>query len=155
MRQWRRKSGNRFTIHYTPTHGSWLTQAEIEIGIFSRQCVGKRRIPSLKILRAHAALDSHWSNRIVPGGQGRMSFDAKATDMFWIGCGAGWVPPSVEVGRDCEPGSGACVADEVQDFGVCNCREVWRPSFWRFRRTAVPRWDSIWKRPWGSEQRLR
>jgi hypothetical protein len=23
----------RFTVHYTPTHGSWLNQAEIEIGI--------------------------------------------------------------------------------------------------------------------------
>ncbi len=30
----------RFTVHYTPTHGSWLNQAEIEIGIFSRQCLG-------------------------------------------------------------------------------------------------------------------
>jgi DDE superfamily endonuclease len=29
-----------FTVHYTPTHGSWLNQAEIEIGIFSRQCLG-------------------------------------------------------------------------------------------------------------------
>jgi hypothetical protein len=38
----------RFTIHYTPTHGSWLNQAEIEIGIFSRQCLGTRRIPDLK-----------------------------------------------------------------------------------------------------------
>src|SRR5450755_1807932 len=28
---------NRFTVHYTPTHGSWLNQAEIEIGIFARQ----------------------------------------------------------------------------------------------------------------------
>jgi hypothetical protein len=43
-----------FTIHYTPTHGSWLNQAEIEIGMFSRQCLGKRRISSLKLLRAEA-----------------------------------------------------------------------------------------------------
>src|ERR1039458_1879083 len=28
---------DRFTVHYTPTHGSWLNQAEIEIGIFARQ----------------------------------------------------------------------------------------------------------------------
>ena len=28
---------DRFTVHYTPTHGSWLNQAEIEIGLFSRQ----------------------------------------------------------------------------------------------------------------------
>ena len=29
---------DRFTVHYTPTHGSWLNQAEIAIGMFSRQC---------------------------------------------------------------------------------------------------------------------
>ena len=37
----------RFTVHYTPKHGSWLNQAEIEISMFSRQCLGRRRIPSL------------------------------------------------------------------------------------------------------------
>src|SRR5215831_5164535 len=42
---------DRFRIHYTPTHGSWLNPAEIEIGIFSRPCLGKRRIPNLKTLR--------------------------------------------------------------------------------------------------------
>ena len=25
---------DRFTVHYTPKHGSWLNQAEIEIGLF-------------------------------------------------------------------------------------------------------------------------
>ena len=52
---------DRFTVHYTPTHGSWLNQAEIEIGMFSRQCLGKRRIPSLKILRAEARA---WNRRV-------------------------------------------------------------------------------------------
>ena len=42
---------NRFTVHYTPTHGSWLNQAEIEIGLLSRQCLGSRRIPDLQTLR--------------------------------------------------------------------------------------------------------
>jgi transposase len=42
---------NRFTVHYTPTHGSWLNQAEIEIGLLSRQCLGSRRIPDLQSLR--------------------------------------------------------------------------------------------------------
>ena len=42
---------NRFTVHYTPTHGSWLNQAEIEISLFARQCLGKRRIPDLKTLQ--------------------------------------------------------------------------------------------------------
>ena len=37
----------RFTVHYTPKHGSWLNQAEIEISLFARQCLGQRRIPSL------------------------------------------------------------------------------------------------------------
>ena len=40
----------RFTVHYTPVHGSWLNQAEMEIGIYARQCLGKRRIPSLELL---------------------------------------------------------------------------------------------------------
>ncbi len=35
----------RFTVHYTPKHGSWLNQAEIEISLFTRQCLGRRRIP--------------------------------------------------------------------------------------------------------------
>jgi DDE superfamily endonuclease len=51
---------DRFTIHYTPTHGSWLNQAEIEIGIFSRQCLG-RRIPDLKTLRQEAKA---WDRRM-------------------------------------------------------------------------------------------
>jgi len=37
----------RFEIHYTPKHGSWLNMAELEIGVMSRQCLG-RRIPSLE-----------------------------------------------------------------------------------------------------------
>jgi len=54
---------DRFTVHYTPTHGSWLNQAEIEIGMFSRQCLGKRRIPSLKILKAEARAWKRRANR--------------------------------------------------------------------------------------------
>jgi hypothetical protein len=52
---------SRFTVHYTPTHGSWLNQAEIEISIFSRQCLGTRRIPSLKALRREVQA---WNRRI-------------------------------------------------------------------------------------------
>jgi hypothetical protein len=32
----------RFEIHYTPKHGSWLNMAELEIGVMSRQCLGRR-----------------------------------------------------------------------------------------------------------------
>ena len=52
---------DRFTIHYTPTHGSWLNQAEIEIGIFARQCLGSRRIPDLQTLRREARA---WNRRM-------------------------------------------------------------------------------------------
>ena len=44
----------RLPVHYTPKHGSWLNQAEIEIGLCSRKCLGQRRIPSLAILRREA-----------------------------------------------------------------------------------------------------
>ena len=50
-----------FTPHYTPAHGSWLNQAEIEIGLFSRQCLGKRRIPDLATLRREATA---WNRRV-------------------------------------------------------------------------------------------
>lgn len=54
---------DRFTVHYTPKHGSSLNQADVEIGIFSRQCLGKRRIPSLKTLRAQARAWNRRKNR--------------------------------------------------------------------------------------------
>ena len=53
----------RFTVHYTPTHGSRLNQAEIEIGIFSRQCLGVRRIPDLKTLKRETRAWNHRMNR--------------------------------------------------------------------------------------------
>jgi hypothetical protein len=56
---------DRFTVHYTPRHGSWLNQAEIEIGIFSRQCLGKRRIPDLRSLRRETRA---WNRRINRAG---------------------------------------------------------------------------------------
>jgi transposase len=52
---------NRFTVHYTPKHGSWLNQAEIEVSLLSRQCLGQRRIGDLPALcgEVHA-----WERRI-------------------------------------------------------------------------------------------
>ena len=52
---------NRLTVHYTPKHGSWLNQAEIEISLFPRQCLGTRRIPDLKRLRREAKA---WNRRM-------------------------------------------------------------------------------------------
>ena len=35
---------SRLELHYTPTHGSWLNLAEIELSVLARQCLA-RRIP--------------------------------------------------------------------------------------------------------------
>jgi hypothetical protein len=52
---------NRFTVHYTPKHGSWLNPAEIEIGLLARQCLGSRRIPDLPTLRRECRA---WNRRV-------------------------------------------------------------------------------------------
>jgi hypothetical protein len=36
----------RLTVHYTPKHGSWLNQAEIELSLIARQALGPDRIPT-------------------------------------------------------------------------------------------------------------
>jgi len=46
-RLWRR-----FTVHYTPKHGSWLNMAEMEISLLNRQCLSGRRLPTLRRLRS-------------------------------------------------------------------------------------------------------
>jgi hypothetical protein len=45
-----RRLAERFELHFTPTHGSWLNMAEIEIGIFERGCL-RRRVPRLETLQ--------------------------------------------------------------------------------------------------------
>lgn len=54
---------DRFTVHYTPKHGSWLDQAEIELSLFSRQCLGTRRIPTLEILQRETRAWNRQVNR--------------------------------------------------------------------------------------------
>ena len=41
----------RFEWHYTPKHGSWLNQAEIEISLYQRSCIGRDRIGDIDELR--------------------------------------------------------------------------------------------------------
>lgn len=60
----------RFTVHYTPKHGSWLNQAEIEIGLLNRQCLGKRRLPTFRRLRSEV---EHW----------RRDVDARRVRIDW------------------------------------------------------------------------
>lgn len=40
-RLWRR-----LTVHYTPKHGSWLNQAELELSLIARQALGHDRVPT-------------------------------------------------------------------------------------------------------------
>lgn len=39
---------------HTPVHGSWLNAVEVELSVFVRQCLGRRRIGSVEALRREA-----------------------------------------------------------------------------------------------------
>jgi hypothetical protein len=54
---------DRLSVHYTPKHGSWLDQAEIELSLYSRQCLGSRRIPDLELLRQETKAWNRVANR--------------------------------------------------------------------------------------------
>lgn len=49
-----RRLAARFEWHYTPTHGSWLNMAEIELSVLTRQCLD-RRLPDAATLAAECA----------------------------------------------------------------------------------------------------
>lgn len=57
---------NRFEVHYTPKHGSWLNQAEIAINIHSRQCLGRSRIPDIETLTKKTAAWNRVANTKKP-----------------------------------------------------------------------------------------
>ena len=44
-----RRLAERFEVHHTPKHGSWLNVAEIELSVLTRQCLD-RRIESVEAL---------------------------------------------------------------------------------------------------------
>jgi DDE superfamily endonuclease len=56
-----RKLWARFIVHFTPKHGSWLNIAETEISMWSRECLGKRRLAKLKVLRSETCA---WNKRV-------------------------------------------------------------------------------------------
>ena len=53
----------RLTVHFTPKHGSWLTQAEIELSLWSRGCLGRRRLAELSQLRRETRAWTTRANR--------------------------------------------------------------------------------------------
>ena len=44
------KLSQKLEIHYTPTHGSWLNMAEIELSVLARQCLAER-MPSIQAVQ--------------------------------------------------------------------------------------------------------
>jgi hypothetical protein len=44
----------RFEIHFTPKHASWLNMAEMEASLVARECLGQRRIQALCLLQGDA-----------------------------------------------------------------------------------------------------
>jgi hypothetical protein len=56
-----RQLWRRLTVHFTPKHGSWLNQAEIELSLWSRGCWGRRRLAQLSHLRRETRA---WTTRV-------------------------------------------------------------------------------------------
>jgi hypothetical protein len=52
-----RQIARRVEFHYTPKHGSWLNMAEIELSVFSRQCLDRRIGDEPTLKREIAALE--------------------------------------------------------------------------------------------------
>ena len=58
-----RRLWRRLTVHYTPKHGSWLNQAEIELSLVARQCLGTRRLETVDRLRTEVRAWTRRANR--------------------------------------------------------------------------------------------
>lgn len=58
-----RRLWRRLRVHFTPKHGSWLNQAEIELSLVSRSCLGSRRIESLSLLHTETRAWNARANR--------------------------------------------------------------------------------------------
>jgi hypothetical protein len=56
-----RRLAERFEIHHTPKHASWLNMAEIEIGATSRQCL-TQRMPTVELMTAKISTWVHERN---------------------------------------------------------------------------------------------
>ena len=59
-----RRIAKRLEFHYTPLHGSWLNMAEIELSVFSNQCLNRRISDEVVLKREVSALE-HERNEAV------------------------------------------------------------------------------------------
>lgn len=57
-----RRLCERFEVHYTPKHASWLNMAETELSVLSRQCLD-RRIGEAEFLKREVAIWEEERNR--------------------------------------------------------------------------------------------
>jgi hypothetical protein len=60
-----RRLAERFEVHYTPKHGSWLNVAEIELSVLSRQCLDRRIDSAEELGREVAAWEEERNERAV------------------------------------------------------------------------------------------
>jgi len=60
-----RRLAERFEVHYTPKHGSWLNVAEIELSVLARQCLGRRIESAEELRREVGAWEAERNERAV------------------------------------------------------------------------------------------
>lgn len=70
---------SRLALHFTPTHGSWLNMAELELSALARQCLA-RRLPDQPTLQQEVTAWAEDRNRAAVGIDWRFSVeDARST----------------------------------------------------------------------------
>ena len=70
---------SRLELHFTPTHGSWLNMAELELSALARQCLA-RRLPDQPTLQQEVTAWAEDRNRAAVGIDWRFSVeDARST----------------------------------------------------------------------------
>ena len=60
-----RRLAERFEVHYTPKHGSWLNVAEIELSVLARQCLDRRIASAEELRRQIEAWEAERNERAV------------------------------------------------------------------------------------------
>jgi DDE superfamily endonuclease len=60
-----RRLAERFEVHYTPRHGSWLNVAEIELSVLARQCLDRRIASAEELRREVGAWEAERNERAV------------------------------------------------------------------------------------------
>jgi hypothetical protein len=60
-----RRLAERFEVHDTPKHGSWLNMAEIELSVLARQCLDRRIASAEELRREVGAWEAERNERAV------------------------------------------------------------------------------------------